>query len=276
MNQFLLLLSLGTFLLSCQTSNQTNDGEPSVQQVMAEIDSLVPTEAFMPSNDTIPVSFLLGQFDPAKHANFARIADAHSAGSARGAYLNKEAYRAFVDMYDAAKADGVRLTIRSATRNFYRQQQIWEAKWNGKRKQNGEILTQTTPDPVERARKILATSSMPGTSRHHWGTDIDINAFENSYFKSGQGKVEYDWLVAHAHEHGFGQPYTEKGPSPLRETGYEEERWHWSYLPLARQYLADYEQQVKVEMISGFDGAQTAKEINVIENYVSGISPDCK
>ncbi|MEL6846748.1 MAG: D-alanyl-D-alanine carboxypeptidase family protein, partial [Bacteroidota bacterium] len=179
MNQFLLLLSLGTFLLSCQTSNQTNDGEPSVQQVMAEIDSLVPTEAFMPSNDTIPVSFLLGQFDPAKHADFARIADAHSAGSARGAYLNKEAYRAFVDMYDAAKADGVRLTIRSATRNFYRQQQIWEAKWNGKRKQNGEILTQTTPDPVERARKILATSSMPGTSRHHWGTDIDINAFEN-------------------------------------------------------------------------------------------------
>ncbi|NJK84501.1 MAG: M15 family metallopeptidase [Saprospiraceae bacterium] len=46
----------------------------------------------------------------------------------------------------------------------------------------------TTPNPQERALKILKYSSMPGTSRHHWGTDIDLNSFSNSYFEQGEGK----------------------------------------------------------------------------------------
>ncbi|MFM9004881.1 MAG: D-alanyl-D-alanine carboxypeptidase family protein [Flavobacteriales bacterium] len=40
-------------------------------------------------------------------------------------------------------------------------------------------------------------SSMPGTSRHHWGTDIDLNSVEPSYFLSGKGLLIYQWLSAH-------------------------------------------------------------------------------
>lgn len=273
MNPFTLLLLLSFVGIGCSNSSKAS---VDAMAVISETESIVSSESLMLQTDSVDIAYLLGQFEQSKDTNFARIADSHSAGSARGAYLHKEAYRAFIDMYEAAKAEGVTLTIRSATRNFNYQKGIWERKWTGKRLQGGENLAQTTADPKERALKILHTSSMPGTSRHHWGTDIDLNAFENSYFKSGKGKVEYDWLVMNASEHGFGQPYTEKGESPKRETGYEEERWHWSYLPLAKRYLAAYEKHISVDMIKGFAGDESAAPIDVITNYVSGINPECK
>ncbi|MEO0474169.1 MAG: M15 family metallopeptidase [Bacteroidota bacterium] len=218
--------------------------------------------------------YLLGTFDPAKDSLFVRIQDQHSAGSGRGAFLHQEAYEAFVRMHDAAKADGISLIIKSATRNFYRQKAIWEAKWTGARRVGGKNLAQSVADPAERAKTILRYSSMPGTSRHHWGTDMDLNAFENDYFKSGRGLAEYEWLVAHAAEFGFGQPYTAKGPE--RPNGYEEERWHWSYLPVAKSYLAAYRADISPAMIKGFKGAEVAESLDVIQNYVFGIHPNCK
>ena len=226
------------------------------------------------SFDTIDVKYLLGKFDPAKDPNFARIPDTYSGGNARGTYLRKETMEAFRRMHEAAKSEGVHLTIISSTRNFWRQKAIWEAKWTGARKVGGKNLSISTPDPVERARTILLYSSMPGTSRHHWGTDMDLNNLTNSYFKSGKGLKEYEWLSAHGHEYGFCQPYTPKGED--RSSGYEEERWHWSYMPLAKNYLQSYQELVSADMIGGFQGAEAAGPMNVIENYVFGISNSCK
>ena len=171
-------------------------------------------------------------------------------------------------------ADWVTLTLVSATRNFDRQRQIWEAKWNGRRLLEGKHKAdEVYPDPADRARAILRYSSMPGTSRHHWGTDIDLNDLENDYFTSGPGKAVYDWLTTHAAGYGFCQPYTAKGPE--RPNGYEEERWHWSYLPLATR-LSDYAAAVLENTdIGGFAGAEAAPRIGVIENYVLGINPAC-
>ncbi len=129
------------------------------------------------------------------------------------------------------------------------------------------------PDPKTRALKILLYSSMPGTSRHHWGTDIDLNSFVNSYFEKGEGAKIYDWLTANAASYGFCQPYTEKGES--RPFGYEEERWHWSYLPLAKQLTELAKVKLKDEAISGFKGAEVAPQIRVVEKYVLGISKSC-
>ena len=51
---------------------------------------------------------------------------------------------------------------------------------------------------------------MPSTSRHHWGTDIDLNSLNNSYFSSGKGLKEYDWLTTNANHYGFYQVYTDE------------------------------------------------------------------
>ncbi|MEL6944265.1 MAG: M15 family metallopeptidase, partial [Bacteroidota bacterium] len=180
-----------------------------------------------------------------------------------------------IDMYEAAKKERIKLQIRSATRNFANQKRIWEAKWTGKRLiENGENLAKTTPDAEQRALKILRFSSMPSTSRHHWGTDIDLNAFTNAYFEKGEGKKIYEWLQANARNYGFCQPYSPKDEK--RPDGYNEEKWHWSYLPVALPLTNFAKDSLKNELISGFKGSEAAVKIGVVEKYVLGINEECK
>lgn len=215
-------------------------------------------------------NYLLGKFDPATHSLFVNLQDEHTRGSARGAYLRKETYEAFVKMSEAALKDSVKLVIISATRNFDSQKRIWENKWNGKVQVQGKDLT-TIDDPKERARLILLYSSMPATSRHHWGTDMDLNNLNNSFFDSGEGLKIYTWLKTHAAKYGFCQPYTTKEGG---RTGYEEERWHWSYLPLSGEFLNQYNKEITYQDIAGFEGSEVAKPMEVIKNYVEGVA--CK
>lgn len=219
----------------------------------------------------IDLGHLLGHINPANDTSFSRVATSYA--DQDGLYLLDEVYEAFVEMHNAAKKDGIALVIISATRNFDSQKEIWEQKWTGARLVEGQDLAKTVPDPIERARVILKYSSMPGTSRHHWGTDIDINSVENSYFESGVGSKVFEWLAANADDFGFYQTYTPKGED--RPYGYEEESWHWSYCPIAGRYLRQYLEKVTYDDISGFDGSDTAAEIDVIAYYVLGINPEC-
>lgn len=202
-------------------------------------------------------NYLVGKIDYTQDLRFVLVDHQYSN---KEIYLRKETYAAFLKMHRAAKEDGVNLYIVSGGRNFDYQKGIWERKWK-----NLKNLT-----PLEKAKNILAYSSMPMTSRHHWGTDMDLNHLTNSYFDSGEGLAIYTWLREHASQYGFCQVYTDKTISG--RTGYEMEKWHWSYMPLADQMLKDYNRVVKPEDIKGFTGSELATEIGMIENYVNGIT----
>ncbi len=221
---------------------------------------------------SVNVEFLTGKFDPAKEKSFTEC-DLEYANRT-GIFIQEETYKAFIKMFYAAKNDGVQLKIISGVRNFRYQKSIWEQKWNGGRLVEGKNLATVVKDPVERARIILKYSSMPGTSRHHWGTDVDINSVENRYFETAAGKKTYEWLCQNAYKFGFCQPFIALGEK--RKNGYQEEKWHWSYMPLAKIYLKQYQEKVTYENITGFAGSLTAKELNVIENYVMSINGDCE
>ena len=115
---------------------------------------------------------------------------------------------------------------------------------------------------------------MPSTSRHHWGTDIDINSLEPSYFASGKGLKEYTWLVNNAHRFGFCQVYDDM--KKTGRTGYQEEKWHWSYLPESTKFLNEYHAKITYADIKGFKGSNLASKINFIPTFVDGISKKCK
>ncbi len=219
-------------------------------------------------NAQADLNTLLGKIEPSADSRFGRIPDSYTAGAAHGAYLRKETLEAFTKMAEAALRDGVTLTIISATRSFVAQKKIWEDKWDGKRIVEGQDLSKMA-DTAARARIILRYSSMPGTSRHHWGTDVDLNSLENAYFDTAEGKKVYDWLVNHAGSFGFCQPYTSKAGG---RTGYEEERWHWSYLPLSGPLLKEYLVKVSLANIGGFKGSGTAGPISVITDFVAGVA----
>jgi LAS superfamily LD-carboxypeptidase LdcB len=220
------------------------------------------------SQNSIDKDYLLGSFEPSKDSRFVQLASPIAKGHAVNRFLRKEAFDAFKEMAKAAEKDGVNLSIVSATRNFDYQKKIWEDKWNGKIKVEGKDLS-TIPDLNERARMILLYSAMPGTSRHHWGTDIDINETEEKYFETEEGKKVYQWLLTHAEEFGFCQPYTSKTKG---RTGYEEEKWHWSFLPLSKDFLQEYQKQITYKDICGFSGSETSQFLHVIENYVDGVA----
>lgn len=201
-------------------------------------------------------SEIMGDLNPSTSESFVEISSQHANRS--GMYLRAEVYGAFLKMLRAAEKEGYRIQIISATRNQHRQKQIWESKWD---RYGGDHLA--------RARRILQYSSMPGTSRHHWGTDFDINNLSNDYFESGEGKQLYQWLLKNAGEYGFFQPYT--GYGKYRDAGYREEKWHWSYYPLAQRFQRAYNHVVTYDDIRGFKGSELAGELNVINDFVNGI-----
>jgi LAS superfamily LD-carboxypeptidase LdcB len=213
----------------------------------------------------------MGRVTPASDPRFTLLPAQY--GNRAGHYGRIEAVDALVAMIEAARADGVRLTVVSAFRSFSHQAQIWNGKWRGDTAVGGGRLPETVPEPVERARRILEFSSMPGSSRHHWGTDFDLNSIDPAHFVAGEGKAAHDWLAANAGRFGFCQVYSAKGPG--RPTGYEEEKWHWSYMPLADPLLAAWLEQVDDAELAGFEGAEAAAAIGVAANYVAAIDPAC-
>jgi zinc D-Ala-D-Ala carboxypeptidase len=214
---------------------------------------------------------LLGKTSPATNKSLVPI-DPKFANRA-GMYMHTDAYQSFLKMHEAATRDGINLVIISAFRDFNHQKRIWENKWNGRQILYGNKKATDIADEEARAREILRFSSMPGTSRHHWGTDVDFNSLNNRYFESGAGLKIYNWLVEHASEFGFCQPYTKIGQG--RSGGYEEEKWHWSYLPVSSVYMETIRDSLNYRHINGFEGWKTAEKIDVIAKYILDVNIGC-
>ena len=212
--------------------------------------------------------YLRGRFNPEKHPLFVKLGD-HGIPCDRPHYLRKEAAAALKKMYIAMKKDlpGVKFWVQSSTRNWNSQKAIWERRWKGIATKNKKATD------ADIAAAILRSSSMPGTSRHHWGTDFDINVLKNDYYEKGDGAKLYQWLKKHAGDYGFCKPY-----SAGRTAGYMEERWHWSYLPLASDFQKRWNDlfgETPEDIISDgrFQGAEGA--IADAPEYVNSIDESC-
>jgi poly-gamma-glutamate capsule biosynthesis protein CapA/YwtB (metallophosphatase superfamily) len=203
--------------------------------------------------------FLTGRHIYGNDTNFVNIPSQYTGLSKDNSYIQKSVLAAFERMYADAKADGITLRVTSASRNFNTQKYIWESKI--------KEYTEKYPDRIECAKRVLKYISLPGTSRHHWGTDLDFISKRPSYWDSAQGKKAYTWLEANAHKYGFFQPFGEG-----RTSGHGEEKWHWSYYPLSDLYLKEYLKLVTTSDIKGFKSDFSAEKFSVISDYVQAIS----
>lgn len=224
------------------------------------------------ARDAEEKKYLLGEFEPSERNDFSIIPKEYTTGGNK-MYLRNETLVAFYKMRESAIKNGIELKILSATRNFNYQKNLWNDKWSGATIVEGQNLSKSITDGLERFKKILEYSAVPGMSRHHWGTDIDINEVNPSYFNGEKGRVEYDWLKQNAWVFGFCEPYNLKGGE--RPTGHNGEKWHWSYYPLANTFYKEYKDLIKEEDIKGFMGDQYVVGQNLIDEYVLSINPDC-
>ncbi len=231
---------------------------------LQSISNKIPIENSAAIKDEyITADFLTGKNNYYTDTNFIEI-PAHMAYR-KQMFLLKETYESYNKMYLAAKKEGIHLKVISASRTFVEQSWIWEDKWK----------THKSKFETDNALSsyIMQYSAMPGTSRHHWGTEVDLNSTSSSYFASGTGLKVYNWLAKNAATYGFCQSYNEKGTE--RDTGYNEEMWHWSYYSLANRFLEGYKKKVNYTHITGFSGDFTAKSLDVIDNYVLAINNNC-
>ena len=159
-----------------------------------------------------------------------------------GAAIHPEALEAFLAMKTEAAHAGIDIAITSAFRDFEAQQRIWNLKWSGQRTlydPQGRPCNHAALAPEELLEAILCWSALPGASRHHWGSEIDVidrAAMPEGYrvrllpSEAAPGGVFHAlhcWLDAHMRRYRFFRPYrTARG-------GVQPEAWHLSYAPVA-------------------------------------------
>ncbi len=123
--------------------------------------------------------------------------------------LDASCYDAMLEMMDAAKADGVTLTLNSTYRSKATQQSMWETR---RVKYMGQGMT------LEEADAYIGRSvAVPGTSEHQTGLAADIK---------GSQKV-YDWLAENSWKYGFILRYPD---DKIDITGIIYEPWHFRYV----------------------------------------------
>ncbi len=156
--------------------------------------------------------------------------------------LHPYAMAPFLNLRRAAALDGFDLIAASSFRDFERQLAIWNAKFSGTAPlydASGRALDPLELSPRERIAAILQWSALPGASRHHWGTDLDLidrNATPPGYrvqltaaefARGGPFAPLAQWLETNAARFGFFRPF--RGVL----SGVQPEAWHFSFAPVA-------------------------------------------
>ena len=156
-----------------------------------------------------------------------------------GHRLHRDVISPFLAMQDAAQNDGIDLQLVSSFRDFDRQTAIFNRKWTGQAQlpdTNGDELPFEALSDNEKLHAILTWSALPGGSRHHWGTDIDVydraavhswggkfNLVEREYLTDGPCHALSCWLADNMEQFGFYRPFS------VNTGGVAVEPWHLSF-----------------------------------------------
>jgi LAS superfamily LD-carboxypeptidase LdcB len=203
-----------------------------------------------------------------------------------GFLLEPNSLAAFLNLKQTALLAGFNLCICSAFRNFDRQLAIWNAKANGQR-----VLLDNNSRPIQVGNlshdalidSILLWSALPGASRHHWGTDMDVfdantitkaelQLVSHEYQLGGPCYALHQWLMENGPKYGFYFPYQ------ASLSGVSPEPWHISYFPVAASYLAHYDSHALRQLIERSDihpkGALLARLESIVDSHVRFVAPE--
>jgi LAS superfamily LD-carboxypeptidase LdcB len=236
---------------------------------------------------------LLGSFRM-KPANLVGQSETHLCEASEANRLSVSVHRDVVTPFDALRAaaagEGFDVAILSGFRGFERQLSIWNRKARGDLAvldSDARPVDITTLSEHELVFAILRWSALPGASRHHWGTDLDVydaaarptgyvvELVPNEYDGEGMFSPFSSWLdgrIANGTSFGFFRPYDRD------RNGVAPERWHLSYAPLAKDYAemltVDVLRRVVERSEMLLKGVVLANLDEILDRFVKNTNPD--
>jgi LAS superfamily LD-carboxypeptidase LdcB len=182
-----------------------------------------------------------------------------------------------------AEEEGFALQVASGHRDYARQLLIWNEKVQGLRPiydEQGQLLDPQDYGPEELLFKILHWNALPGASRHHWGTEIDVFdehlvSTEDLQLTEEEAdtvlKPFHEWLDFYLPHSPFFRPYA------TTKNGFAREPWHLSYAPLAKTYQRSYTLKVLQENIAQATQLLLKDQVNanlekIFQDYLQDIN----
>ena len=120
---------------------------------------------------------------------------------------NRTAVNALIQMFEAAKTEGLEMVVNSAYRSYQDQIDIQEyyRKWYGDNYVKNYV-------------------ARPGFSEHQTGVAFDIGSTSSNVFANSK---EYAWMQENAYKYGFIMRFSKKAEAI---TGFRSEPWHYRYV----------------------------------------------
>lgn len=203
-----------------------------------------------------------------------------------GAAVHRNTLEPFLALKAAAAGEGIDLQIASAFRDFAAQLRIWNMKYRGERPlydKAGNVRDHASLEAGELIEGILCWSALPGASRHHWGTDIDVidraampegyryRLLPGEYAAGGVFGRLNAWLDRNMARFGFFRPYAEY------RGGVYAEPWHLSHEPTATAALRMLTPELVATTVRDSDvlgkDEVLARLPDIYRTYVANISP---
>ena len=150
---------------------------------------------------------------PYAEAPLSQLRTIGRAGDGYEIRLREAAYKSYLSMDAAAKADGVDLVVISGFRTIAEQQELFF-----------EISKQRNQTPAQRAK----VSAPPGHSEHHTGYALDIgdSGMQSTHLSPNFEKTAaFQWLQNNAAKYGFEMSFPANNPQ-----GVMYEPWHWRFV----------------------------------------------
>lgn len=190
----------------------------------------------------------------------------------------------------SAKSAGFELCLISSFRSFEAQKKIWNEKAQGLRALLDDDGTPLPFDQLERREvleAIMRWSALPGASRHHWGTDIDVIDFNSLPSADYQVRLTaqevaddgpfgafHQWLdeqIASNHSYSFYRPYE------FDLGGIAAERWHLSHFKTAQHFAHQYSLEFFLEHLAQaqfeLKDEVIASSTEIYKRYLSATTP---
>lgn len=160
-------------------------------------------------------------------------------------FIHKKVLDDFKSLVSEGLKRGFSIELVSSFRDYQAQLGIWNAKALGSRvllDDQGMELDYSLLSSREVLYAILRWSAIPGFSRHHWGSDLDI--FDSNKMKQEDVRLTpqevapkgacgelHLWLDEYLPHSAFFRPYAQD------LGGVQVEKWHLSHREVSRDYF---------------------------------------